>query len=755
MLNIESQYSEISISTEGLKESDNHLLDIHTSALLRLTLAIETATTLDELLLLALSETTKLLNVPRSGIVLVPDERDSVQLVSLYPPRVTLPPPIALSDMPYLRQVIEHRQSVQLYDLHDEPNRNELVCMLQEDDVFSVLLVPLVAQDKVIGVLGMGTLKQPRTFSTTEVALLRVLTGPLAAAISAFITTEAARRHSAEIATLNDIAAAITSSLDAREIYHLVVRQLNEYFDVEAGSLLMRDDETGALQFVMTLEGEEEKLAGVEVPCGQGVAGQVAENQRYEIVNDAQNDPRVYKHIGDTLGYQASTILCVPMIVKGRTIGVIELLNKHEGNFTDKDAERLMHMASTIGVAIENARLFQQVATGRDRLEAILNSSNDGILMADMRGIIVTANPTAARLFKQPSEELIGRPITIVLEELRNRSTVVSSPLWLHNDTDDTGISNMVELEMTGSSGAHSYIRHFSLPVYDAAQVVIGQLMMFQDVSKERELAQLRDDFTGMLVHDLRAPLTAIMNGIMMMRRGLGGPVSEQQHDLLNISYQSSQTMLDMVNTLLDIAKMEQGRMPLTYEPISPYALVDETTDRLRASAQDARVTLTQKLGVGLPLLEADREKLVRILQNLLDNAIKFSPKHSEVTLGVAHVQVGQRQVNQENGMYPEAYYVLEQPDIPVVLPDLREDDWLLFWVSDQGAGVPAKYHDRIFEKFGQVRGDKKARGTGLGLTFCRLATESHGGHIWLESMEGQGSTFALVLPLVRDRSAE
>jgi two-component system, NtrC family, sensor histidine kinase KinB len=182
---------------------------------------------------------------------------------------------------------------------------------------------------------------------------------------------------------------------------------------------------------------------------------------------------------------------------------------------------------------------------------------------------------------------------------------------------------------------------------------------------------------------------------------------------------------------------MEQGRMSLDLEPLSPYALIDDTLDRLRVSAQDQKVQLQQQLSVGLPLIEADREKLVRVLQNLLDNAIKFSPGGSVVTLGAAYVHF-------RNGA--------ETPQgLPLNVPALLPGDWLVFWVRDRGPGIPAQYHARIFEKFGQVRG-RKVRGTGLGLTFCKLSVEAHGGQIWLESAEGSGSTFALALPLTQEQ---
>jgi two-component system, NtrC family, sensor histidine kinase KinB len=511
-----------------------------------------------------------------------------------------------------------------------------------------------------------------------------------------------------------------------------VVEKLNAYFRVEAGSLLMRDELTGDLLFVMTLEGSEETLAGVRVPRGKGIVGQVAEEQKYLIVHDPQNHPQFYPKVSELVNYPTRNILCVPIVVKGRTIGVIELLNKTEGQFTEEEAQRLERMAATIGVAIENARLFQEVTTGRDRLEAILNSTNDGILMVDVDATVLTANPMAALVFNMRKEQIIGQKLPDLLAHLRSRAIEVSTPPWRDDALD------VVDIELPNTQ--LRYVRHFILPVREANGAELGKLALFQDISKERELNQLRDDYTGMLVHDLRAPLTAIMNGIMMVKRGLGGPISDQQQELLGIAHQGSQTMLEMINTLLDIAKMEQGSMSLNLEPLAPYALVDETLDRLRVSATNQSLRLEQQLAVGLPLLEADREKIVRVLQNLLDNAIKFSPMRATVVLGGSYVQLA----NKAPVRPPDPLF------LPIGLPELPDGEWLVFWVRDQGPGIPSQYHERIFEQFGQVSGHK-VRGTGLGLTFCKLAAEAHGGKIWLESTEGRGSTFAIALPVSQD----
>lgn len=712
--------------------------ELHPESLLRIATAIETAATLDELLLLALNEFVQGLDVSMCGVLLLDPTGETISLVSTFPPRVSLPPPLPLSDLPLVRQSLQQRQVHQIPDvsaLPEQHNRSAettyLLKMIYEARIRSLLIIPLVAQDQVIGALAFATIDQVRQFNEKEVYVARLMASQLAAAITSFRMIEEAARREAELATLNDIAAAVTSSLDPREIYHLVMEKINQFFHVDAGSLLMLDEETGELVFVMTLEEGQEKLVGLRVPPGLGIVGDVARTQQYAIVHDPEQDARFYRQVSEGIGYNVQSILCVPIVVKGRTIGVIELLNKRTGHFTEEEAIRLTRMAATIGIALENAHLFQQVSTVRDRFEAIVNSTSDGILMADMRGVIVTGNPAAARIFHRSREALIGCRLEELIEELMSKALVVEEPPWLNE-----GAPHRV-IEMELSEGAVRYLRHTILPVRDTAGMQIGSIALFEDIAKDRELARLRDDYTGMLIHDLRAPLTAIMNGIMMVQRGFGGDLSSQQQELLSIAYQGSETMLAMVNTLLDISKMEQGRMTLNYEQLSPYDLVEDAVERLQVAAQQRQITLARDLPAGLPRIEVDRDKIVRVLQNLIDNAVKFSPDRGAVTIGVRYLSL------------PTDATGGEHPALSFTIPALPAGEWLVYWVRDEGPGIPPQYHARIFEKFGQVQ-QQKSRGTGLGLTFCKLAVEAHHGQIWLQSHEGLGSTFAFALPVKR-----
>lgn len=695
-------------------------------AMLRITQMIETAPSLSDLLTSVFAEIIHTFDYTSCNVLLSVDQTHYVMHV--FPPHQTSSQVLSVEAAPLLTQIIESRQPTQL-NLDDTNETDAYIQLLLRDiAVRSFLLIPLIAQNQVIGVLAFCSTATPSSRSVDEMALLRLFASQLASVMVVLRNTEITKRRDEEL-ILNEIATTVTSILDTHQVYMLVVQKLNTYFEVDAGSILLIDEMTGALQFVMTIEGSEERLAGKYVPVGQGVVGHVAKTGQWEIVHDAPNDPRFYSKISEEVGYKTQSILCVPMVAKGRVIGVLELLNKINGHFTEDDAQRLTRMASLIGVAIQNARLFQQVTDTRDRLAAILNSVAEGIVMTNMHGNVLSVNPMASQLFGANETDLLYQPIDELIDDLYRQAHEITTPSWQNEEEDNASTAPQItELEL--GSEQRRFIRHLRLPVRDADGKMYGQIEVFHDITKERELTQLRDDYTSMLVHDMRAPLTSIINGIVMVQRGLVGDISPQQHELLAIAHHGSQTMLELINNLLDISKMEEGHMPLDAEPLVPYTLIDDVIERLEVSARARQLTIEQNLAVGLPTIEADKNKIMRVLQNLVDNALKFSPTHEVVTVGAYHHVTGQ-----------------EPPVLTPVSPPVTDGEWLVIWIQDRGPGIPNAYHARIFEKFGQVH-RRKAGGTGLGLTFCKLAVEAHYGRIWLESREGSGSIFAFALPL-------
>lgn len=241
------------------------------------------------------------------------------------------------------------------------------------------------------------------------------------------------------------------------------------------------------------------------------------------------------------------------------------------------------------------------------------------------------------------------------------------------------------------------------------------QFRLRRGLKQLRELEALRDSLTHMIIHDLRTPLTSLIGGLQTLE--MLGALNATQKEFLSMSVQGGQTLLRMINDLLDISKLEGGSLKLECSDLIAGHVVEEARRQVEHLASEKRITLSVLIAPDLSPLYADEEKLVRTLVNLLGNALKFTPADGKVTLSVR--------------------------------PSDRERA-LLFAVADTGEGIPADAFERIFEKFGQVesRMSGRQRSTGLGLTFCKMVVEAHGGRIWVESELQKGSTLSFVIPL-------
>lgn len=211
------------------------------------------------------------------------------------------------------------------------------------------------------------------------------------------------------------------------------------------------------------------------------------------------------------------------------------------------------------------------------------------------------------------------------------------------------------------------------------------------------------------------------------------GTPSSQAEMLLDIATSSSQKMLELVNSLLDISQLEAGQMRLEIKARSLPGLIDRAHKRVAPLALEYGIALQVDLPPDPPQVAVDEELVTRVLVNLLDNAIKFSPQGGVVSVTANGARVSP--TFEESEVTPQHYISVS--------------------VTDKGPGIPEKYREKIFEKFSQVEGQEGRRrhGSGLGLTFCKLVVEAHGGHIWVDSQVGQGSTFTFTLPVAETES--
>ena len=426
--------------------------------------------------------------------------------------------------------------------------------------------------------------------------------------------------------------------------------------------------------------------------------------------------------------------LGVPLTTAETAFGAI-VLQKFENAepFSRWSREVLLSIAGQASAAIQNARLYRETvrlynmtdeALGQrvDQLQALLFSIAEGVLMLGRDGTVVLVNPTAARLVGFGAEQMRGQPLQLEkaaalgftepgLESLLEQISAEHPPLSSRHEYETTIDEQRRVLERDG------------VPVSAENGDLIGWLMVFHDITEQRERSEWRADLTRMIVHDLRNPITTLSSTINLIENRLPEADRGTVSDLVANAQYGTANMLEMVDSLMDINRAEAGRFVIDAEAMRITTLVDGVLQTLQPLAIQRGVTLEIHKEDDLPAVWGDEEILRRVVVNLLDNALKFTPGGGSVRTEI------------------------------VALPktETREAGCKLI-ITDDGPGIPEDLRERIFDRFITFNhGGGQVRGTGLGLSFCKLAVESHGGRIWVEDAPDSGSAFNVAIPGIPD----
>ncbi|MBI5743586.1 MAG: HAMP domain-containing histidine kinase, partial [Elusimicrobia bacterium] len=238
----------------------------------------------------------------------------------------------------------------------------------------------------------------------------------------------------------------------------------------------------------------------------------------------------------------------------------------------------------------------------------------------------------------------------------------------------------------------------------------LGRLVGFYDITLDKELARIKDDFLHSITHDLRNPMGAIKGFVEFMIKEIPGPVNEAQKKMLVSIDRAAFRLLGMINNILDAAKMEAGKMELKLAPVNLREVAARVIELMESLGQRKQIKFEIE-GPDQLIVSADPGLMERMFTNLIGNAIKFTPENGVITAGMAD-----------------------------------EGGTVRAWVRDTGDGIPQEYLGKVFEKFEQVKG-QKAGGTGLGLTICKYVAEAHQGRVWAESEPGKGAKFVFSFP--------
>ncbi|MEN8240708.1 MAG: GAF domain-containing protein [Chloroflexota bacterium] len=563
----------------------------------------------------------------------------------------------------------------------------------------SSLCVPLQARDEQVGAITF-THSKKGYFTEEHLALVQAIADQAAIAVlNARLYTDSHRR--AEVMeALAQSAASITASLDLDDVLKRILEQVIHALKVEAATLGLVDQASGEVVFRASIGGAGDQVVGMRVKPGQGIAGWVAQSAEAVIVSDAKSDPRHFSEIDEETGYKTKALAAAPILLNEQVIGVIETLNP-ETAFSQADLVVLKGIGSLAGTAIQHARLFEEAQVAHLRYRNLFERSVDPIFVTNLEGKIIEANNQAIELLGVESQAILHKNIhyfhqvdwKIVGEDF---SEMVNGKPLSYESALQPKEGDPIPIEV--------HLNKIYIESDERMQWIL------HDISEVRELEDLRQDLSSMIYHDLRSPLGNVVSGLELIRTMVEpDPAVESVIEIANRSVDRVQRL---VSSLLDTSRLQSGQGITSKQKTELSQLIIDSIGAIEANLGMGKYKLEMNLSDELLYAMIDADMIRRVIINLLENSMKFSREGSQLEIGVA-----------------------------------RKEEELQIWVSDQGLGISPEDQEMIFEKFSRSAGVSKLQGLGLGLAFCKLAIEGHGGAIWVESNPGEGSTFTFTLP--------
>lgn len=578
---------------------------------------------------------------------------------------------------------------------------------------------PMREAEGMIGVL-ITFYDHPHDFTQPEIEMLDTFTNQAALAVTnSRVYQQADRelhRRVGQIVRMFGVSQQLSATLETGAIFETIIQSAVEECDGDIGLLLVESDEklTGSRQFEVVaragFDGKSDpRIARFATYIGH--SGVIASGEASQFTTNEE-------------GCKGSCLLA-PICVDRKVLGVIALNSANPAHFNDDDLQFVSQLASQAGLAIRNGQLYQNAQLVRDRLKSILDASKDGLIMLDLEGNIVMTNTSMEALWAAlPTDESDPDPdqgLPAALQVLDYRLGYQPGELQGMIDAGRTGgLQTPLRHTLTISPAdvPARYLEKIASPVTDEDGKFIGLLLILRDVTEQKTLDEARARLTELIVHDLRAPLQAVMGSLKLIE-GAVDKTREPVAQGLDMSNRAVNKMLRMVNNMLDLSRMERGEIQLdkSIEAIGP--LIENALFDLAPLMQEAHAEVQLSIEEDVPFLDIDPELIERVLINLIDNALKYAPTGRSITIRAGAWPPGER----------------EKVRIDIV---------------DQGPGIPDDFKDAIWGRFSMIPGRKARRSSaGLGLNFCRLTIETHGGQIWVEDNPGGGSIFSFTLPAV------
>jgi signal transduction histidine kinase/putative methionine-R-sulfoxide reductase with GAF domain len=620
------------------------------------------------------------------------------------------------------------------------------------DTPLSILAVPMTLSGRTVGMLSAQTYR-PNVYTEDDLQILSTLANQAAVAIQngrLFNETERLarelerrvvertaqlQREQQNTETLLHILTEVSSSLDLDRALNRTLALLNDAIGAEQGTIMLLNLEDNLLHFRAGYGYLSDRVSGggrgFKLGIGEGLAGWVVAQREPALIDDLLNDPRWVKAV-DSSGEHRSAI-AMPLLVAEDVIGALLVYHRKPNYFSPELLSLVKAIAGQVAVAINNAHLYELIRDQAERLgsmlrreqeeasrsQAILEAVADGVLVTGSNNRISFINPSAESILNLEAGNVLGQSLDVFgglfgksagtwMQTIRDWSD--SPGIYQQGDT----YAEQIDLE-----NGRIILVHLAPVIFQ--NDFLGTVSIFRDITHEVEVDRLKSEFVATVSHELRTPMTSIRGYVDVLLMGAAGALNENQTHFLNIVKNNTERLNILVNDLLDVSRIESGRVTLSPQALDMREVAEDVIgDILRRSQEENKpMALSLDAPKKLPRVYGDMERIRQVLGNLMDNAYHYTPENGTIIIHIHSLNGG---------------------------GEVQVD------VKDNGVGISLEDQDRIFERF--YRGENSmvlsTPGTGLGLSIVKQIVEMHKGRIWMKStgVPGEGSMFSFTLPV-------
>ncbi len=720
----------------------------------QMAVAINKNTDLDTLLIAVFSQMESLFGIDKLSLVMESEVDDEYLRMFLYENR---------------KVIVSTHQPKKLQN-----NFLEKRCITQGkteiiNEAATWLVVPLMGDERTIGALSLGHSGNRNVFDRTNLNLIDSIASLMSGAIIKTNLLQASQQQAEQLSMLNKVSHQLTSTLILEPLLKNILDGALEILNSSSGILMTIDENKDELLFRVATGPIGTPMIGESLPTDKGIAGEAYTKQTPVIKNHIDEESLWFKDRHGEVISRIRNILAVPLITRGSVIGILEIINKNNNiPYNEEDLQILEGFASQAAIAIHNAKIYTETDRALEerikelylmqKIDRELNSTHDLSMALEitLKAALTHTHAQTGTIGLIDMEDKYLEDICLIHPGDENPVYKDQIPLakfpWFRESLDKEhqmvqskdlseilGIKSdyqmhylkqseledrdyvvlMLHLESAEELGKEDV--EFLNRLGDHAFLALKNTLLYEEL---QDSIQAKNEFISFISHELKNPLTVIKGYADILRKGMAGDVNEEQIDFLSTIAHNVRQMSTFITDLSDQSQIETRSLRLSFESTSVHEVVNEVLQSYENKIKENALDVQVEIPKDIHKMWCDRLRLIQILSNLVSNAIKYTPKGSQIRIGAEH-----------------AINTWDEEGAAEVIH---------FWVKDNGYGISEEDRKHLFEKFFRGNGKKieKTPGSGLGLNISKTLTEMMGGKMWFESTEGVGSTFHFTVPI-------